>query len=864
MNRIENMQCEYMENPELICTDHPRFSWAVVSDGRDIRVLRRKITVRDRETGAVVWHDEQEDAETVHIRYGGETLRENAAYEWQVRSFLSDGTEVESGRAYFETGIRDQKIWKGIWITKKDREDLKNCPVFRKTFSLREKPERAKLFISAQGLFTCSVNGIPKDEYVMAPGWTEYRDHLQYLSLDVTEELHAGTNVIGVRLGDGWFDGDISFNHQTHVYGDGISFAAVLITGYGNGTEEVRTDGTWKTRESGILCSSYYDGETWDLTRESANWAAEDFDDSSWEHAVPAPDPEGKLVGIRNEGSKRTDRLKPAAIRKTPDGSTLIDMGQNFSGWLKVTVNGQKGDRVQLKYGEILDKEGNLYTRNLRKAKQEDLFILRDGKNILEPHFTTHGFRFVKILAFPCRPETEMFEGIAVHTAMKPTMEFSCSDPLLNRLCQNILWGEKSNFNDVPTDCPQRDERLGWTGDAEIFARTASFLFGTDAFFSKWMEDVKAAQKKNGAVPFVVPDVLPKDWSFLTDAGLGADQSGAGWSDVVTIVPWTLYLQYGDREILQNSYAAMKKYIAYIKDGAGNGSSDPYLWDWGPQLGDWLALDRSDGSYRGATDEMFTSTAYYAYSVSIVRKTAEVLGFTEEADEYGSLFEGIVRSFHRKYMADGKIKIRTQTAQILPVYFGMLTAEETKTAADSLAELIRENGGHLSTGFMGTPYICHVLSRNGYQDLAYDLLLKQDYPSWLYQVKQGATTVWEHWDGKKPDGSFWSDNMNSFNHYAYGSIGEWMFRCMAGIDTEEKDPGFGRILLSPVTSIRLKSLQCVYHSVRGKIVSRWERNQNTVHYHFEIPANTSARITLEDGSVRETGSGVYDFTVTAV
>lgn len=861
MNGIYGLHCEYMKNPMQIDIDRPRLGWKIRAEGQNITQVRFFIKVTDSRDGKIMWDYSEPSDRTVHIEYAGSPLMENRRYLWSVKSILSDGRELMSEEAFFETGLWARNTWKNLWIKNEDREDLGNCPVFRKSFVMNKPCTRAKLFISARGLYQVSVNGVIREEYVLAPGWTNYNHHQQYLAYDVTEQIKEGENVIGVRLGDGWFDGEISFNHQVHVYGKEISFAAILILEQEDEEIRVVTGTDWKTNTSGILKSSIYDGEIWDLTREPKDWDCPGFDDSGWKPAGLAEDTQAKMVGMLNEGTKRIEIIQPAAIIKAPNGDTLIDMGQNMTGWVRITADGNWGDTVRIKHGEVLDGDGNFYSGNLRRAKQEDVYTLREGKNILEPHFTYHGFRYIHVLEFPGEVKKEYFEGVVLHTGMEPAIQFRCSDELINQLQHNLVWGQKGNFLDVPTDCPQRDERLGWTGDAEIFCQTACYNFSSDAFFTKWLEDVKADQYANGAVPFVVPDVLPKDWRFLTEAGIGPDHVSAAWGDAVIICPWVLYLSYGDVGILEKTYDSMTAYIQYIYKGAFHGSGNPYLWDWGPQLGDWLALDNEEGSYRGGTDERYISTAYYAYSAKILSRCAGILGKEEDRKHYAELYENIRDNFKARYMKDGKILIQTQTAQVLALYFGLLNEEEEQHAADSLVSLLHENNNHLTTGFVGTPYLCHVLSRYGHTDLAYTLLMQKDFPSWLYQVTQGATTIWEHWDGRKSDGTFWSDSMNSFNHYAYGSIGEWIYRCAAGINTEESAPGFKRIRICPNSDERLGELYCRYHSVHGDIVSSWKREKRHVSYLIQIPVNTTAAVYLENGEIHQVGSGTYEYEI---
>lgn len=859
---LYDLQCEYRTNPTLLNISNPRFSWKIKAEGRDLLQTEWTLTVKEADTAKTVWEKSEKSSCSFHIEYQGEALKENKRYLWNVRSVLNNGKTLEGMEAaFFETGFWTGECFQGIWIGKEDREDLGNCPLFRKSFQLDKPCDRARLFISARGLYELSVNGRVYDEYLLTPGWTNYNHHQPYLVYDVTQQLRTGGNVIGVRLGDGWYTGEISFHHQTHTYGSAISFAAVLIMESDGECRRLTTDTTWKTADSGIMAASIYDGEFYDLTKENLLWNSWEYDDSNWQRAVGMPDTKAEMTAMRNEGTKRIETLTPKEVLHAPNGDTLIDMGQNMTGWVRISVHAEEGDVIHIKHGEVLDREGNFYSGNLRLAKQEEKYILREGNNVLEPHFTFHGFRYLKILSFPGEVKLADFEGIVLHTDMRPTIEFESAVPLVNQLHHNLLWGQKGNFLDVPTDCPQRDERLGWTGDAQIFCRTACYNFAADGFFTKWLEDVKADQYKNGAVPFVVPDVLPRDWSFQVEAGIGSDHTSAAWGDAITICPWTMYLQYGDVRILEQSYDSMKRYIEYIYQGCTYGSGNPYLWDWGPQLGDWLALDNEEGSYRGATNETYIATSYYAYSVKILYKTAAVLGKNDDHEYYRHLYQKIVEQFHETYLKNGQIQIATQTAQIVPVHFGLLNEDETETAVKKLVQLLEEKQNHLTTGFVGTPYLCHVLSDHGFYHLAYTLLLQEDFPSWLYQVTKGATTIWEHWDGQKVDGSFWSDEMNSFNHYAYGSIGEWLYRQAAGIHTDEKAPGFAHVIIKPHTDRRLGHISCTYDSVSGTVKSAWDYREDEVRYRIEIPANVRATVLLENGEEYKIGSGKYEYTI---
>jgi alpha-L-rhamnosidase len=506
-------------------------------------------------------------------------------------------------------------------------------------------------------------------------------------------------------------------------------------------------------------------------------------------------------------------------------------------GWVRLKVKGKKGDVITLKFAEVLDKEGNFYTDNLRAAKVTDVYILKgDGEEIYEPKFTFHGFRFVELVGFPGTAGLENITGIVIHSEMEPTGTFTCSEPLINQLQKNIQWGQKGNFLDVPTDCPQRDERMGWTGDAQVFSATASYIYNTAGFYTKWMKDVAADQLPDGKVPHVIPDVLK-----------GGGGSTA-WADVSLIVPWTTYLAYGDKRILEVQYPSMVKWVEYMKSRAG----DDNLWTGDAHFGDWLAFASTRSDYTGATTEKdLIATAYYSYSSGLLSKIAKIIGKNADADKYAKLSENIKKAFVNEFVApSGRLVSHTQTAYLLAIAFELLPENLVPKAANYLADDITKFK-HLTTGFVGTPLLCKTLSATGHDDLAFMLLNRKEYPGWLYPVTQGATTIWERWDGQKPDGSFQDVGMNSFNHYAYGAIGEWLYTYVAGIKIDEKVPGYKHFMLAPHPGGGLTNANATFKSIHGEIKSAWKiENQNMV-YEVKVPANTTATVTLPSAQLEK-------------
>jgi len=549
------------------------------------------------------------------------------------------------------------------------------------------------------------------------------------------------------------------------------------------------------------------------------------------------------LIATYNEPIRKKEIFKPARIITTPKGEQVIDFGQNLTGLVTMKVRGKSGDRIVIYHAEVLDKKGNFYTDNLRAAKQQNEFILAgNGEEVFEPRFTFQGFRYIKVEGYPGPLTAENFQATALYSDMKASGTFTSSNPLINQLQHNIQWGQRGNFLDVPTDCPQRDERLGWTGDAQAFARTATFNFDVHNFFTKWLRDVESDQI-DGSVPFVIPNVLGKNAA-----------GSAGWADAATIIPWDMYMAYGDKKILENQYESMKAWVGFI----GTRSTDD-LWNTGFHFGDWLffrPFDDNDGR-SAVTDKYLIAQCFYARSVELVMKTAGVLGKQDDVKHYGDLLKRVRAAYLKEYLTPGgRLISGTQTAWVLALNFDMLPEDMRAGAAQKLADNIKSYNNHLTTGFLGTPYLCHVLSRFGYGDLAYTLLLQERYPSWLYPVKMGATTIWERWDGIKPDSTFQTPGMNSFNHYAYGAIGDWMYRVVAGLDTDESAPGYKGITVKPLTGNGLTLADATLETPYGKARSAWKKEGNVFNLTVEIPANASAIIFIpaaESGKVTESG-----------
>ena len=844
MIRISDLKVNYLADPTGI--KNPFYlSWTIESDKRNVVQDTYQIKVRKAEVESVNAYDSGivESNQSVQVPVNME-LGSIVRYIVCVR-ITAAGETSEWKEVSFVSALQNLQEWRGKFISAETEEDKDKSygTLLRQEFIIKAPVREAWLVSSAHGIYHAFLNGkkIGKDE--MSPGWTSYNKRLLYQTYEVTELLTEGTNALGIMLGAGWYKGLMGYKLTRNHYGIQTAFGGQLLIRYEDGSEEwIVSDENWKGSKGPVLFSEIYDGEIYDAGEEQSGWDQSGFDDSSWDYVDVVEQETGNLYPQNGSPVRVMERIGAASLITTPEGDKILDFGQNLTGWCEFSVENTKaGDVVELQFFETLDAEGNVYTDNLRSAKETIQYICKgDQKETYRPWFTFQGFRYAKVIAYPGEISLKNFTACVVYSDMEQTGSFRCSNPLLNQLWHNILWGMKGNFLDIPTDCPQRDERLGWTGDAQVFGRTASFLMNTNAFYSKWLSDVSADQTKDGAVPHVVPDILTgntsNDWFLEKEVPAGA----SGWADAAVILPWVMYLTYGDKAILERQIDSILAWIRFMKE-----HSEGCLFKFGSQFGDWLALDAEEGSYQGATPTEYTSSVYYYYSTELVTKILHILGREKEAKYYEKLSQELKEDFQYRYFDEnGVLKIQTQTAHVLALVFGLVPEESRKRSLDDLKALLEREAWHLTTGFLGTPQLLFALSENGCLDGAYELLLKEDFPSWLYQVKAGATTIWEHWDGMKPDGTMWSPDMNSFNHYAYGVVGEWLYRTVAGLEFDEKYPGYEHFHIMPRIGGNLTNAEMIYKSVRGHIVIRWKREGRKVILEAEIPANSSADIVL--------------------
>lgn len=711
------------------------------------------------------------------------------------------------------------------WI-KGCEKNLRGGTVYLKNFRCAAKAEKAMLKITALGVYEAKLNGERVGDFILAPGWTSYSNRLQVQSYDVTDMLKT-ENSLEVTVGQGWRAiADKRDGSDFLGYRDTALIAELTLVYADGRTESIVTDSSWTARESKLRYTNIYDGDIYDAT----------FKAGSARHCICVDLEKDMLIPQEGEKIVEHERMPALQIIKTPAGETVIDFGQNMTGYVEFSIKGTPGAQATISHGETLDCDGNFYNANYRSARAQIKFTCDGEEHTYKSALTFFGFRYIRLENWPDEIKKENFTAVVVHSDIRRTGYFECSDEAVNRLFKNIIWGQKGNFLDVPTDCPQRDERLGWTGDAQVFVRTASLNFDVERFFKKWLRDLAADQGRDGCVPHVIPNISD-------DMG-----GSSAWSDAAVICPWEIYRTYGDKAVLEEQFDSMKAWIDWMRERSENGRRSG-----GSHFGDWLGLDSTEGSYKGSTPEDLIATAYYKYSTELFIKAAHALG--RDVAEYENIPAEAAAAFRREYMENGRVKNATQTACVLALYFDI--TDDRAATAGQLNELI-ERAGHLETGFVGTPYLLHALSDNGYAETAYDLLLRREYPSWLYPISKGATTVWEHWDGIKPDGTMWSTDMNSFNHYAYGAVTDWMYGAEAGINSDPDRPGFEHIIFRPVTDRRLDFVKASIDTRRGTVASEWRRENGRIKYIFTVPEGCCASAVI-GGEKHEVGVGTHEF-----
>ena len=707
-------------------------------------------------------------------------------------------------------------------------------------FSLSKPVKRATLYASALGAYQMYLNGkVVGDDY-LTPGWTDYNKRLYYNTYDVTDMLRRGDNAAGAILADGWYSGHIGWGHIRDHYGRNTRFMAQLHVVYTDGSSEIIcTDKNWKASTGPILEADMLMGEFYDAQKEIAKWAYADMDTSTWQKVDVAKKIKPNLQAYPGVTVKSFKDIKPVSITEPQKGRFVYDMGTNYAGVVRLKVKGESGDKITLRFAERLNPDGSIYTTNLRGALATDTYICKgNGVETWTPQFTFHGFQYVEITGYPGKPDIDAVTGVEFTSATPVAGSFQCSDATANQLYKNICQTQRANFIDIPTDCPQRDERLGWTGDAQVYIRTACMNSDVQAFFTKWLRDLRDAQRVDGQFPTVAP------------VKVAGDDGGPAWADAGTICPWTIYQIYGDRRILEQSYPSMKRFVAFCKDRCRDGLIPPEKFHC---FGDWLNIN--DDTPR---DVIYSS--YFAYSTHLTAQAAQALGKKDEAQQLYSLFKDIKESFNKAFVSpDGRVKGDSQTAYVLALAHGLLDEPVKSKAAQRLIERIEAKDWHLSTGFVGTKDLMLVLAKIGRNDVAYKLFHNDTFPSWGFSIKHGATSIWERWDGWTPENGFQNPGMNSFAHYSFGAVGQWMFENIGGIDTD--GPGFKKIIIRPQVGGKLTWARTSYQSVHGLIATNWKLDNGKFILNVTIPSNTTATVYVpakSPNAVRESGKSIQD------
>ena len=931
---LNNLRCEYHNNPLGIDITSPRLSWITQSEKRGWKQSAYQILVAssqenlDQDRGDLWDSGKTQAGQSIQIPYAGKPLLSHGQCFWKVKVWDQNGAASPwSQTATWSMGLLNEADWQAQWIghdkavkitpnrdaelagkghkitiTKalyglkgdpKKQIDIKEklqahvdagnlslkvtnefagkdpareekkvleaqwlvedwksgivvneneicdltigrpkqylpAPYLRKEFTVATGVKRAIVYATAQGVYELSLNGQRVSNDVFMPGWTDYKQRIYYTAYDVTDLLKEGPNAIGAILGDGWFRGNISCIGQ-NKYGNKLRLKAQLHIDYQNGQSEIlATDSDWKASYGPILESDMQAGEVYDARLEMPGWSQAGFDQSSWSPIVTGASLKPLLQAYPGVPVRAVKELPAVKVSEPTPGTYVFDLGQNFSGWARLKVNGQAGDEVTMIFAEMLKDDGSAYTINLRSARAVDTYVLKGGgEEVWEPRFTFHGFRYVQVTGLKEKPTADTITGIVLYSDSPESSSFECSNPMVNKIQENIVWGQRSNYLEVPTDCPQRDERLGWTGDTQVFIRTGCYNQDVSEFFTKWMVDLMDTQNRQGL--------------FGNQAPVFHGHGAAAWACAGIICPWTIYKVYGDTRMIETHYDAMVRYMdACGKDGLGG--RKVHTW------GDWLAPG-------GRPPTEFISAAYHAYTTSLMAEMAVALGKIDDATKYNKQFQDIRAHFQKTFVkADGKIGRELQTAYCMALSFDLLTAAQRKQAEAHLIERIKADNYHLTSGFLGIPILLPTLTDMGRSDIAYRMIQNTTYPSWGYSIEQGATTIWERWNSYSKDRGFGDVKMNSFNHYSLGACGEWMFRSMLGIETD--GAGFKKITMKPELGEGITWAKGHYDSIQGRIGSDWKIENKTFHWNITVPANTTATVyvpTKDAAAVTESG-----------
>jgi alpha-L-rhamnosidase len=863
--RPYDLQAEQRREPLGMGEQCPRLSWKLRSERRGAAQSAYRITAAEREADLddetrLLWDSgRRESGDTLLVPWNGPVLRSATRYHWQVEVWDETGAWGGAARTWFETGLLHREDWSAVWIGR----DLTSLPPvdppgdddpsasigppplhLRREFIVDRQPVRARLYATARGIYEPRLNGSRVGDRELAPGWTEYHRRLQYQTYDVTDMVKPGGNVLGAIVADGWWSGYVGFDGRRPAlhYGDHNGLLAQLVIDFADGSRQVvATDERWTERPGAVLSADLLMGQHVDARRHVPGWDSAAVPVEGFQPvAVLNPEP-GPLVAEPDEPIRVTQDVPAADVRMVEPGRFIVDFGQNLTGRVRLTLRQAKpGQRIVLRHAEML-ADGELYVDNLRRAQATDVYVARGEQiEVFEPRFTFHGFRYAEISDHPGELSAADVVARVLHNDTSWTGRFECSDPMVNQLQSNITWGQRGNFVAIPTDCPQRDERLGWLADAQIFIPTACRNADVSAFFARWVRDVIDGQDEDGAFRDVAPVIsMPRE-------------AAPAWGDAGVIIPWHLWRTYGDIRTLRDSFDAMAAWVAHIR------RHNPDL-RWrnrtGNSYGDWLQVDV-------VTPRDVLSTAYFARSAQIVAEAAEVLGLHRQAAEHRDLYAAIRAAFIESYVGpDGTVEGGTQTGYLLALAFGLLPEDLVPAAVEHLAADIEKHDTRLTTGFVGVALLCPVLADHGRADLAYALLHQEEFPSWGYSIRHGATTIWERWDGWTEHGRFQSAAMNSFNHYSLGSVGDWLYGRVAGIDQTPTSVAYSELLLRPLPGGRLTWARAEQDTASGRVACGWSLADGQITVTAAVPPGCSAVLevpTAEPGSVRESGAAVAD------
>lgn len=839
---------EGFTNPIGFYDVNPTFSWELPLNGNTKSQIKYELVVASRSdllpSKADLWETGKvKSSQSVWVKYNGKPLVSKQKVYWQVRFWNQDGkASAWSKVAHFELGLLQNADWQAKWISlpdevqplKEEYGTILHKPQFlRKEFAVKSELKQARLYVSARGIFQAHLNGVKIGDDVMTPGFTLYKKFIETLTYDVTDMVSKGKNALGLYVGSGWYSGRLGWDQKQWVVKPKPQGICQLELIYANGEKDVIvSDEQWKgTRNGPIVFSDYYDGELYDANLELGDWNKVGYDTESWTSVLTEDlNPEIKLVPKRHNTVTIKTQVRPIAITEPKKGAFVFDMGQNMVGVPKLYIPVKKDQKVTIRFAEMLNKDGSMFTENYRSAKSTDYYIPKeDGIVSWQPTFTFHGFRYVELSGFDTAetPTENWVSGLVYYSDFGQTGKFTSSHAKLNQLQSNIEWGMRGNFLDIPTDCPQRDERLGWTGDAQVFAPTSMFIGDVHSFWMSWLQSMRADQDNEGGIPFVVPNHMGKTFS-------------SGWADAATVIPWEIYFRTGDIGVLEENYEMMRKLVSYYTSKSKN-----YIVNVNT-FGDWLQpFPIEEGNQRGDTPKDLIGTAYYARSVDLTKKAAEVLGKDADVKELETLFKNVCEAFEKKYFDEnGKLTTphESQTGYLMALGFNLVSETIKPMVLNNLLNQLKEADYHLRTGFLGTPLLAPVLDNNGLAEIMYKILFKETYPSWFYSINQGATTMWERWDSYTLEDGFNKGGMNSFNHYAYGAIGQWMYERIAGIQPIE--PGYKKIRIAPLTGGPLTHAKAEYASIFGKICSQWTKTDSGLELKVTVPPNTSAIVEL--------------------